>query len=386
MATNKLTDAQCKRAPPKDKPYKLSDGHGMYLYVSTTGAKVWRMGYRLAGREQTHVIGPYPLISLADARTRRDALRLKLLDGKDLRDKPPAPVVTFGRACTEYLAGRKDVTEGYADDVGRALANHLRDLTGVPISAVTRERLLELLLKVDNAGKHEYARRVRIWAGQVFDWAKERGHCTDNPASTINPEKAFARRVVEHHAALSLAEIPAFMARLSMENPRLDSVLACKLLALTWVRTKELRFMKWSEVEGNTWKIPAPTMKMRREHVVPLSTQAMALLDTLRAQSRGTDLVFPSYRDPKKPISENTILYMIWGLGYRGRMTGHGFRTVGSTWANESGYPADHIELQLAHEEKNKVRAAYNRAEHLPARRVMLQAWGDWLTNQPGIF
>jgi integrase len=180
------------------------------------------------------------------------------------------------------------------------------------------------------------------------------------------------------------------MARLGFEA-EIQSALACRLMALTWTRTGELREMKWTEIEGDVWSIPAKRMKKSRDHAVPLSTQALAIIAKLRARNRGSEFVFPNDRRLDRPMSENAVLYLIDRMGFGGRMTGHGWRTVGSTWANENGYSADAIEKQLAHEPDDKVRAAYNRAEFMPERRVMLQDFADWLmppvmpvaTNQP---
>ena len=380
MATNKLTDHQCRTAKPGEKPKKLADGHGMYLFISVAGAKIWRIGYRIDGKEQVHVLGPYPLLTLADARTKRDEFRRKLLDGVDVKAKPKQSI-SFSKAVETYWAGRKDVSDGYRANATRGLAMHLEYAIGAdPIASITRERLLELLLKLDAAEKHVYAKRLRVWAGQVFDWAIEHGHCPTNPASLIKPEKAFGKKQVVHHASLKLSEIPAFMQRLGLENS-LQSVIACRMLALTWVRTGELRQMRWEEIEGDTWRIPKGTMKMRREHLVPLSTQALALLENLRQRSRGSEYVFPAEHRIDRPMSENSIIYLIHRMGYKDRMTGHGWRSVASTWANENSYNKDHIEMQLAHSEENEVRSAYNNALYLEPRRKMLQDFADFLDD-----
>ncbi|MDR3351920.1 MAG: site-specific integrase [Zoogloeaceae bacterium] len=213
-------------------------------------------------------------------------------------------------------------------------------------------------------------------------WAMENGYASANPAAAIRPEKAFGRAQVQNFAALPLSEIPAFLERLSLEKD-LNSVLACRMLALTWVRTGELRMMEWPEIDGEMWIIPAGKMKRRREHVVPLSRQALSILDEMRNRSEtGARFVFPAPHRADRPMSENAILYLIARMGYRGRMTGHGWRSVASTWANDRGYSPDAIERQLAHVPGNRIRAAYNRAEYLPARREMLQTWADWLDAQ----
>jgi len=380
MATNKLTDLICKRAAPADNPKKISDGHGLYLFVSPTGAKIWRVGYRQNGKEGTEVLGPYPLLSLADARIKRDIFRRKLLDGVDVKAKAKE-VVTFAEACTQYWDARKtakEITENYHGNATRGLAMHLASIAEMNVDTITKEDVLAPLVRLDLAGKHVYAKRVRVWAGQVFDWGIERGHCKTNPAAQINPAKAFHTRPVEHHAALALADVPDFLLRLSLERD-LQSVLACRLLALTWVRTGELRMMKWGELEGDVWRIPKARMKMKRIHLVPLSAQAVALIELLKARSRGGEYVFPSDRRIDRPMSENAILYLIHRMGYKGRMTGHGFRGVASTWANEHGYLSDHIEMQLAHGSDDAVRGAYNHAAYLPQRRALLQDWAAWL-------
>ncbi len=377
MAINKLTNLICKREKPSDKPRKLSDGHGLYLFISTTGAKIWRVGYRQHGKEGTEVLGPYPLLSLADARIRRDAFRLKLLDGLDVKAKPKKSI-PFADACAQYWASRKDITPGYFANATRGLAMHLADIAQTPIGLITKDMVLAPLMRLDAAGKHVYAKRLRVWSGQVFDWALEHGHCQINPAAQIKPEKAFGKKLVEHHAALALSEVPDFLLRLSLEKD-LQSVLACKLLALTWVRTGELRMMKWAEIEGDVWRVPKDRMKMKRVHLVPLSTQALALLHQLKARCRSGEYVFPSERRIDRPMSENAVLYLVHRIGYKGKMTGHGWRGVASTWANEHGYTSDHIEMQLAHGSDDAVRGAYNHAAYMPQRRAMLQAWADWL-------
>lgn len=379
MATNKLTDALCKGYKPTGKPQKKSDGHGMYLFISPTGSKIWRIGYRDSlGKEQVHVLGPYPLLSLKDARIKRDVFRLKLLNGEDVKTKPTKSM-SFSEAVKVYWEGRRDVSEGYRANATRGLAMHLEgDIGQAPIATITREMVLAPLMRLDAAEKFVYAKRLRVWAGQVFDWAVEQGHCQINPASQIKPEKAFGSRPVEHHAALELKELPDFLERLSFER-ELGSVLACRMLMLTWVRTGELRMMKWEDIHEGIWRVPGPVMKKRRIHLVPLSKQAKELLETLRMRSGASAYVFPSDRRIDRPISENAVLYLIHRMGYKGRMTGHGFRGVASTWANEHQYLSDHIEMQLSHDSDDEVRGAYNHAKYLPQRTTMLQDWADWL-------
>lgn len=379
MATNRLTDNACRKAATPDKVKKLMDGHGLFLALLPSGSKVWRQNYRLHGKEQTEVFGPYPLLSLADARVRSAEFRKKVLDGVDVKAKP-SKSITLREAWVLYWAGRKDVTERYVGNALRGLEMHLGSVGGVPVGVLTRQQLLDPLMVLDAQAKHVYSRRVRLWVSMVLDWAKEQNHCSENVANLINPKTAFGRAKVEHHAALALSQVPDFLARLGMER-ELQSVLATRMLAMTWVRTGELRMMLWDEIEGGMWRIPAEKMKRTKEHLVPLPKQALELLAKLKLRSRGSVYVFPNDRRIDRPMSENSILYLIGRIGYGGALTGHGFRTIASTWANENGYPSDAVERQLAHVPNDKVRSAYNAAEYMPVRRQMVQVFADWLEN-----
>jgi integrase len=398
MPTNRLRDSDCKAARPGAKLVKLFDGGGLHLAILPSGAKVWRISYRLAGKPQTKSFGPYPEVTLAEARKQRDALRHALRERVDPMAERKAgrsdrrqhgksrKWLTLREASETFWEGRKDISPSYRANAERGIAMHLCATLGErDIASITRDDLLAALRVMDAAGLHVYVRKVRMWIGQVFDWGIENGHATINPAKLINPEKAFGRAPVQNFAALTLREIPDFMARLAMEG-ELQSVLACKMLALTWVRTIELRMMEWTEIDEDSalWLIPAGKMKRKREHLVPLSRQALGLLKELRARCRGSRYVFPSDRLLSRPMSENAVLYLIHRIGYKGRLTGHGFRSIGSTWANDRGYSPDSIERQLAHVPENKVRSIYNRAEYLVERRQMLQDYGDWMDSFSG--
>lgn len=379
MPTNNLSDSKCKAIKPTDKPQKISDGGGLFLYVTPQGSKLWRCAYRLDGKQQTASFGAYPAVSLQEARQRREDLKARLRVGEPVKEAKPKAGMTLDQAHDAYWSGRKDLSASYLDNERRAYEMHVQPHLGSRIMRdIARADLLATLNILDAAGKHDYVRKVRMWLAQLWDWAIEQEQASENPARTIKPQRAFGKRQVEHFAALEIRDIPAFMERLSYEA-ELQSVLACKLLALTWVRTQELRMMEWSEIEGDLWRIPEGKMKRRREHLVPLSRQAIELLDKLKARSRGSRYVFPNDRRLDRPMSENSVLYLIGRIGYKGQMTGHGFRSVGSTWANENGFNADAIERQLAHAPDDKVRAVYLRSEFMPERRRMLQAWADWL-------
>lgn len=388
MPTNTLTDARCKAAKPTDKLQKLYDGHGLHLAITPKGAKVWRAAYRLNGKPQTLSFGPYPAVSLAEARQQILGLKASLRAGIDpaaKRKESARGALTFRQAAESYWAGCQDLSPKYLENMRRAFEMHLYPkIGGTPIADVTKDVLMAPLLALDARGKFVYVRRVLMWSSQVFGWAVSRGHLEVNPAKQIEPAKAFGRRKVKHFPALTLREIPAFMQRLSLEEPTLQSVLACRLLAYTWVRTTELRAMTWDEIHGDRWDISAERMKADEPHTVPLSKQALALLAVLKRQSRGSRYVFQAEHRQDRTMSENAVLALLARIGYKGKMTGHGWRTVGSTWANEAGYLPDVIEAQLAHEPDNETRAAYNRAGYMKQRREMLQTFADWLDSHEG--
>ncbi|WP_457325125.1 tyrosine-type recombinase/integrase [Roseateles sp. P5_E11] len=383
MPTNTLTDAKCRAIKPGAKLIKTYDGGGLHLATTPHGAKVWRVAFRLDGKPQTKSLGPYPEVSLAEAREKRDALKKTLRDGADPRAPKKAKAgMLFKPACEAYWNGRRDIADSYRDNVLRCLEFNLWPKLGArPIGEITRDELLDTLRPMDAAGKHSYVRKARMWAGQVFEWAVENREATINPAAQIRPEKAFGKSPVTHFAALDIPDVPDFLERLGMENRDLQSVFACWMLAYTWVRTSELRMMEWSEVDGAMWRLPAGKMKRPRDHLVPLPTQAQALLKELKPRCRGARFVFEGDRTPDKPMSENNVLALIARIGYKGRMTGHGWRSVASSWANERGYNPDAIERQLAHVPKDETRAAYNRAAYLPERTRMLQEWANWLES-----
>lgn len=379
MPTNSLNDAKCKAAKPSDKLQKLFDGGGLFLAVTPAGGKLWRCAYRLEKKPQTASFGPYPSVSLQEARRLRDELKAKLRTGDAVKAPKKAVGMTLDQAHDAYWSGRKDLSSSYLNNERRAYEMHVKPMLGERVMRdISRADVLAVLNVMDGCGLHDYVRKVRMWLAQVWDWAVEQGQVDLNLPRGIKPDRAFGATSVAHFASLELSEVHDFMDRLGYES-ELQSVLACRLLALTWVRTSELRMMEWTEVDGDLWRIPAGKMKRGRDHLVPLSAQSMAILENLKARSRGSKYVFPNDRRLDRPMSENSVLYLIGRIGYKGRLTGHGFRTIGSTWANENGFNRDAIERQLAHAPEDKVRAVYLRSEFLPERRRMLQAFADWL-------
>lgn len=383
MPTNSLTDAKCRAAKGGPKPIKLFDGGGLHLWISSSGAKSWRWSYRVNGKPQTMSFGPYPDVSLQQARARRDEEKAKLRTGEDPMAvrRAERKGITLREASNTYWQGRRDITDDYRTNALHGIERHLSPLLGDRnIGTITRADLLTALNAMDAAGLGSYVRKVRMWVSQVFEWAVEQRFASINPAALIRPEKAFSKTTTAHFAAVELGEVPELLRRLSLEG-RLQSVLALRMLAYTWTRTVELRMMEWSEISADLWRVPGAKMKRKKDLLVPLPRQALALLAELKPRCRGSRYVFPAEHRIDRPMSENTVLYLLYRMGYKGRMTGHGWRTVASTWANENGFKADAIERQLSHTPEDKVRAAYNRAEYMPDRRAMLQAWADWLDS-----
>lgn len=390
MPTNTLTDARCKSAKPGEKPYKLFDGGGLHLYVSTTGARTWRLAYRVDGKPQTMSFGPYPEVSLAEARARRDEVKATLRAGSDpmaeRRSARASSSMTLRQASDAYWGGRRDLSPGYIANAQAGITNHLVALLDRDVSTITREDMLAELQRMDARGLYAYVRKVRMWSGQVFDWCVENQLMAVNPCALIRPEKAFGRAKTKHFASLPLREIPEFLQRLDLERDT-QAVMACRLLAMTWVRTGELRMMEPHELDlvAKMWVIPQGKMKRARDHHVPLTDASIRIIKAMIARMRpGQRYLFGHPGKLDRPMSENAVLDVIYRTGYKGRMTGHGWRTAASTWANESGWSPDAIERQLSHAPDDKVRAAYNRAEYLTERRTMMQAWSEWL-EQAGI-
>lgn len=387
MPTNVLTDAQIKRLAPREKPYKVFDGGGLFLYVTDT-SKSWRLAYRINGKQQTKALGKYPIVTLAEARGLRDDAKRRLHAGDTLKTKAPASKPTLERLCADYWASRQDLSASYLQNAASALERYVLPRFGnTPVDQLQRDDIMLVLNGMNAAGRFVYLRKVRMWLGQVLDYAVEHGHLQANLTRTIRTERAFGRRKVTHFAALDLHELPAFLQRLACEHD-IDSVLAMQLLARTWLRTGELRQLQIADLgrspglDGWRLLIPAGRMKRARDHIVPLSHQAKALIDQAMLRNRGSAYLFPALHRLDRPLSENTILALIARMGYKGRMTGHGWRSIASTWANEAGYRDDAIERQLAHQPEDEIRATYNRAEYLAERAVMLQAWSDWLDAQ----
>jgi len=387
-----LTDAKIKSLRPRDALYRVTDAAGLCLEVAPSGARLWRFRYRYAGKAKMVSLGPYPDVSLANAREKRDSARRLLLDGHDpsaarkadKRAAATAAANTLRAVADEWLALQKPrlAPATYAKSEW-LLGLVYSQLGSTAVSRVTPGEILAALREIEADGRHETAHRVKMRLGQVFRYAIATGRAESDPTYALRG--ALAPVVTKKRAAVTdPAGIRDLLLALDDYSGLLVTKCALRLAPLVFVRPGELRAAEWSEfhLDGRhpEWRIPAAKMKSRAEHVVPLSPQAVAILRELHPLTGHGALVFPSTWSAKKPMSENTINMALRRLGFDSAThCAHGFRALASTRLNEMGYPPDVIERQLAHAPRDKVRAAYNRAEHLPERRAMMTAWADYL-------
>jgi integrase len=384
-----LTNTQVSKSKPLKKPYKLTDGGGMYLLISPTGSKYWRLKYRLHGKEKTFAIGVFPKVSLAEAREKRDTAKRVIEAGNDPVQKrsleKQKKVIdsenTFEVIALEwYEQQRERWKQHHAVDVLNSIKREVFPALGKrPLIDITTQEVLSVIRKIENRGALDVAGRILQRTTSVFRYAVQTGRLTANPATELRG--AVKQRKVKHQPSLKADDLPEFLNKLELYEGEPLTRLALKLLLLTFVRPGELRFAEWGEInfKENLWTIPAGRMKMGAEHLVPLSRQAIATLEEIRPFSGHRGYVFPSRNREGKVMSENTMTYALYRLGYHSRAVPHGFRSTASTILNEQGWRPDVVERQLAHAEKNTVRAAYHRSEYLPDRTKMMQHWADYL-------
>ena len=386
-----LTDIKCRNAKPREKAYKLSDEKGLYLYIKPNGSKSWRLKYRFLGKEKSLSIGLYPDVSLSNARNVRDNARKQLADKIDpglakqvsKRSAKEAAENSFEMIAREWFTKYSTKwSPSHGERIFRRLEKDIFPWLGQrPISEITAPELLSALRRIENRGAIETAHRAQQNCGQVFRYAIATGRAERDPSTDLRG--ALAPTKQKHHASITNPHaIGELLRAFNDYQGHFVTKCALRLAPLLFVRPGELRKAEWSEfnfAEGE-WRIPAAKMKMRETHIVPLSTQAIAILKEIRALTGNGQYVFPSIRSNKRPMSENTVTAALRRLGYtKDEMTGHGVRSMASTILNEQGWNRDAIERQLAHAERNSVRAAYNYAEHLQERRKMMQSWADYL-------
>lgn len=384
-----LTETVIKAARATDKPRKLFDERGLFLLVNPNGSRLWRLKYRLGGKEKLFAIGAYPDIGLKRARERRDDARKLIAEGIDPSAKKKAErqasADTFAAIAAEWLnLQRKTLKPKTITKAQWLLDDWLNKYLGSrPIHTITAPEILAACRRPESQGKHETAHRVRALAGRIMRYAVATGRADRDPSRDL--QGALAPVITTNHAAITdPKKIGELLRAIDGYQGQPSTAYALKLAPLTFVRPGELRAAQWGEFELDAaepqWRIPAERMKMGEQHIVPLSLQAITLLRELQTLTGDSEYLFPSLRTTKRPISDNTINAALRRLGYsHDEMTGHGFRSMASTCLNEQGWHPDLIELQLAHAERDKVRAAYNRAERLTERRKMMQAWANYL-------
>ena len=385
-----LTELQIRAAKPREKPYKLFDERGLYLLVTHSAdsyrGRLWRLRYRYAKTEKLLSLGNYPDVSLKRAREKRDEARRLLADGVDpsVRRKTDqqSRTETFETIAREWLELRAKTSAAITMQKAQWLLEMIFPRIGRrPIREVTAPDLLSALRKIESRGHHETAHRAKQKCGQVFRYAIATGRAERDVSADLRG--AFAPVVSRNHASLTdPGEIGALLRAIDGYEGQPITAAALKLAALVFVRPGELRGARWSEFDLNAaeWRIPAERMKMGEQHIVPLARQAVGILRELQALTGSCEFVFPSLLSLDRPMSNNTVNTALRRLSYtKEQMTGHGFRSMASTLLNEQGFPPDVIELQLAHAERNKVRAAYNKAQRLAERRKMMHTWADYL-------
>lgn len=392
-AKHKLSDVKVRRLK---EPGRYFDGGGLYVEVTDAGGRYWRMKYRHGGREKLLSLGVYPEVSLKRARVRHEAARAILARGDDpavvRREEQAAAereaAVTFRAVAGEWLAHQ---AQRWAPDTMRAIkasldAEVFPRIGARPMAQIRPREVMQIVKAIEARGAAEMAGRVLQRVKAVFRYAVVHERIELNPMLDLKPSELLKPRQVRHRAALAEKDLPVLLAALDAYQGSPAVLNALQLLMLTAVRPGELRGARWEEFEldAATWRIPAQRMKMKMPHVVPLSRQAVEVLRRQYEVSGKGALVFPSPFYPGVPLSDNTLNSALARMGFKGEHSAHGFRALFSTIANEAGHDADAIERQLAHAERNEVRAAYHRSEYLGQRRALMQWYGDHLDTKRG--
>lgn len=375
-----LTDTRIRSLRPKEKPYKVGDANGLYIYVSKTGNRYWRQKYRINGKEKVLSHGEYPFVSLQQARSLRDAARGKIKQGTDpsleKRAEKLGKLNSFESVARSWhKAQRSNWTDNHTQKVIVSLERDIFPSIGsTPINEITTPTLLDTLKIIDKRGAHEQARRVTQRCDAVFKYAIASGIASYNPAQDV--QGALTKPKKQNYNSIDIKELPSFLAALNDVSAHPIVKLSTEMLMLTFVRTSELIKAEWIEfdLDKRLWEIPAERMKKKRTHLVPLADRVVDILEELKLHNGNRQHVFASPNRPSSPISNNTILQVIKRMGYAGKMTGHGFRHLASTALNEMGYNPDAIEKQLAHVD-GSTRGVYNKAELIGERTTLMASW-----------
>jgi integrase len=388
-----LTELKIKSSQPTDKQYKITDEKSMYLLIKPNGSKYFRMDYRFAGKRKTLSLGVYPEISLKEARIKRDEARKLISEGTDplmLKKINKITLIqdnqeTFNIFSKKWFDNYKDQwTIKHGERKYRRLEIHALPYIGnMPIKEITPPIILGMIQNIEKRGKNETAHRILGTVSEIFLYAISMGLAERDPTRDI--QKALKPKQTKHMATITdPKKIGPLLNAIDGYDGYYETLCALKLLPLVFVRPGVLRHMEWHEIDftKKLWRIPAEKMKMRKEHVVPLSLQALAIIKDVQMITGQWDYVFPSIRSKDRPMSENTINAAIRRLGYtKEELTGHGFRSMASTILHENNWPSDHIEVQLSHVDKNTIRGIYNSAIYLEGRKKMMQWWADYLDS-----
>jgi integrase len=386
-----LTDTEIRKAKPKDAGYHMTDGRGLFLWVTPAGGKLWRWKYRFNGAQKQMSYGSYPDVSLADARERHaEARKLLAADIDPMAQRKAnkdaikaADANSFQSVAHLWLSHwAEGKSPRHVDTTRRRLETNVFPLLGSrPIMEIEAPELVTVVKSIEARGVSDLAKRALETIGQIFRYAIAHGYAKRNPAADIKPGDILKATRKTNYARVTAKELPALLKAIEVYTGKVTTRFAMKLMALTFVRTGELIGARWDEIdiEGKRWNIPAERMKMKTPHIVPLATQSLEVLELLRSITGNGELLFPGDRDPRKPMSNMTILVALKRMGYGGIQTGHGFRGIASTILHEQGWPHEHIELQLAHSPRNAVSAAYNHALYLEPRAVLMQEWANYI-------
>jgi integrase len=396
-----LSDVAVRSLKRREKAYKVFDRNGLFLLVNPGGSKLWRWRYRFGGKEKLMALGEYPVVSVALAREHHFEARKILASGVD----PMVERKSKAEACREEANAKAREADSsfekvarnwwnwwspgksprHADYVLRRLEADVFPVLGHKfIVAISAADIRKLMLAIEGRGARDVAKRAHETIGQVFRYAITHEIATRNPASEFKPKDILADPQGKNFARVDAKELPELLQKMESYEGGALTRLAMRLMAYTFVRTSELIESVWLEfdLERARWDIPAIRMKMEEPHIVPLSRQSVDVLRALKLLTGKGKFVFPGAYDKSRSMSNNTILFALYRLGYHGRMTGHGFRGLASTILHEENFSEEHIELQLAHRRRNKVAAAYNHAKYLPQRARMMQWWADYLDSQ----
>ena len=388
-----LTDSQIKRLKPSEtctpsRPDKYSDGNNLRLWVRSTGSKVWVCDYKYIDKRQSLTIGKYPAMSLADARQRNQQIKDLIAQGiNPKQDKKRLQADADGTKTFDAIAQRwHDDRKAHIAPTtySRDYSQYQRDIKPaighISIEDITAPDILAIGKAIEARGASDMARRAIRQTGQIFKQAIREGLTTHNPATDLT--EALKPHKVKHHSRITSQQLPKLLQDINAYGGDILVKLGFWFMCYTFVRTQELRLMEWSEIDyqAKIWRIPADKMKMDRSHLVPLAPQTMAILEQIKALGFSDKYVFFN-TTTRKPYSTNAFITALWRMGYKGRMTGHGFRGLASTTLHEQEYMHEAIELQLAHEKENKISKAYNGAQHLPYRTKMMNEWANFIDD-----